>query len=92
MGIGVDTALNTIISLVDMIRATAASHRRCFVGDRHPGLVRVGGVVPDLDVDLWLLTHADLRHSARVRAFIDFAGAELAFARNLIEGVTAEAA
>ena len=31
MGIGVDTCLNTIISLVDMIRATAASHRRCFV-------------------------------------------------------------
>jgi DNA-binding transcriptional LysR family regulator len=70
----------------------AATVLPCFVGDRHPGLVRVGGVVPDLDVDLWLLTHADLRHSARVRAFIDFAGAELAFARNLIEGVTAEAA
>jgi 6-phosphofructokinase 1 len=31
MGIGVDTALNTIINLVDMIKATAASHRRCFV-------------------------------------------------------------
>jgi 6-phosphofructokinase 1 len=31
MGIGVDTALNTIIQLVDMIKATAASHRRCFV-------------------------------------------------------------
>ena len=31
MGIGVDTCLNTIIQLVDMIRATAASHRRCFV-------------------------------------------------------------
>jgi 6-phosphofructokinase 1 len=31
MGIGVDTALNTIIGMVDMIRATAASHRRCFV-------------------------------------------------------------
>jgi 6-phosphofructokinase 1 len=31
MGIGVDTALNTIIDLIDMIRATAASHRRCFV-------------------------------------------------------------
>ena len=31
MGIGVDTALNTIITLVDMIKATAASHRRCFV-------------------------------------------------------------
>lgn len=31
MGIGVDTCLNTIIHLVDMIKATAASHRRCFV-------------------------------------------------------------
>lgn len=31
MGLGVDTALNTIIHLVDMIKATAASHRRCFV-------------------------------------------------------------
>lgn len=31
MGIGVDTALNTIINLIDMIKATAALHRRCFV-------------------------------------------------------------
>jgi 6-phosphofructokinase 1 len=40
MGIGVDTALNTIISLVDMIKATASSHRRCFVVEvmgRHCG-------------------------------------------------------
>jgi hypothetical protein len=38
------------------------------------------------------LTHADLRHSARVRAFIDFAGSELSCARNLIEGVAVQAA
>ncbi len=31
MAVGVDTTLNTIIHLVDMIKATAASHRRCFV-------------------------------------------------------------
>ncbi len=31
MGLGVGTALNTIIQLVDMIKSTAASHRRCFV-------------------------------------------------------------
>ena len=31
MGIGVDTALNTIIHLIDMIKATASSHRRCFI-------------------------------------------------------------
>ncbi len=29
--IGVDTCLNGIISMVDMIKATASSHRRCFV-------------------------------------------------------------
>jgi len=29
--IGVDTCLNTIIHLIDMIKATAASHRRCFI-------------------------------------------------------------
>jgi len=29
--IGVDTCLNTIISMIDMIKATASSHRRCFV-------------------------------------------------------------
>jgi len=31
MAIGVDTCLNTIISMIDMIKATASSHRRCFV-------------------------------------------------------------
>ena len=41
---------------------------------------------PELDVDLWILTHADLRHSARVRAFMEFAGAELVKMRKIIEG------
>ncbi|NJK92338.1 MAG: 6-phosphofructokinase [Blastochloris sp.] len=31
IAIGVDSALNTIIHLIDMVKATAASHRRCFV-------------------------------------------------------------
>jgi 6-phosphofructokinase 1 len=31
MAIGVDSCLNTIIHLIDMVKATAASHRRCFV-------------------------------------------------------------
>lgn len=31
MAIGVDSCLNTIIHMVDMVKATAASHRRCFV-------------------------------------------------------------
>ncbi|MBM3607623.1 MAG: LysR family transcriptional regulator [Alphaproteobacteria bacterium] len=57
----------------------------CFIGDRTPGLVRFGEML-DFDYSLWLLTHSDLRNSARVRAFMDHAGQELAKIRPLIEG------
>jgi DNA-binding transcriptional LysR family regulator len=40
---------------------------RC-VGDPDPGLVRLGGPVAEMTSALWLLTHPDLRHVARVRA------------------------
>ena len=53
---------------------------------RRPELVRIGPPIADLDVDLWILTHADLRHSARVRAFMEVAGTELAKLRTAIEG------
>ncbi len=38
------------------------------------------------DASLWLLTHPDLRHAARVRAFVEFVGRELARHKPLIEG------
>jgi len=58
----------------------------CFLGDGCPGLARVGYLLPELDIGLWMLTHSDLRRSARVRAFMDFAGAELTKQRRAIEG------
>jgi DNA-binding transcriptional LysR family regulator len=58
----------------------------CFIGEVRSGLVRVGALRSELDVDLWLLTDAELRHSARVSAFMDFAGEELARMRPLFEG------
>ena len=58
----------------------------CFIGASEPNLARLGDTLPDLDVDLWLLTHSDLRHSARVRAFMEFAGTELVKQRRRIEG------
>jgi DNA-binding transcriptional LysR family regulator len=83
-------SVNSVLAMAGLaVGGVGATVLPCFVGDQNPGLVRIGGVIPDLDVDLWLLTHADLRHSARVRAFIDFAGAELGYARDLIEGVAA---
>jgi DNA-binding transcriptional LysR family regulator len=58
----------------------------CFLGDRHPDLARLGYLLPELDAGLWMLTHSDLRRAARVRAFMDFAGAELTKQRRAIEG------
>lgn len=62
----------------------------CFLGDRRPELVRIGAPIAELDVDLWVLTHADLRHSARVRAFMDLASAEFAKMRRILEGAADE--
>ena len=58
----------------------------CYLGDSSPDLVRVGYLLPELDAGLWTLTHADLRRAARVRAFMDFAAAELIKHRRVIEG------
>jgi len=68
------------------LQGTGAALLPCFLGDRNPDLVRVGYALPELDAGLWTLTHADLRRAARVRAFMDFAAAELLKQRRAIEG------
>jgi len=60
----------------------------CFVGDRCPGMVRINQPVLEGASSLWILTHPDLRQSARVRVFLDYAGRELGRMRKLIEGET----
>ena len=47
----------------------------CYLGDTDPGLRRaVAAPIPDLTRELWIVTHADLRKTARVRAFFDIVG------------------
>jgi len=58
----------------------------CFIADQRPGLVRLLPPNPDFATGLWLLTHPDIRHAPRVRAFMDFVGTELAKRKALIEG------
>ncbi len=40
----------------------------CFLGDAEPGLLRLGEPLPDCDSELWLLSHPELRETARVKA------------------------
>lgn len=44
----------------------------CYLGDPDPSLVRLSAPVADVATDLWILTHPDLRKSARVRALTGF--------------------
>jgi DNA-binding transcriptional LysR family regulator len=46
----------------------------CYLGDAEPQLRRVLPPIPGLVTELWLVTHDDLRRTARVRAFMDMVG------------------
>ncbi|QJQ20777.1 LysR family transcriptional regulator [Pseudomonas sp. SK] len=49
-----------------------------YLGDNTPGLVRLKSDALDpFTTGLWILTHRDLRHTARVREFISFVSDEL---------------
>ena len=79
--------VNGVLGLAEAVESgLGIGHLPCFIGDARPGLVRLAPPVPEFAADLWLLTHPDLRHSARVRVFLDFLAAEIARQRTFIEG------
>jgi DNA-binding transcriptional LysR family regulator len=57
----------------------------CFVGDSTPGLARLCPPIAELQGELWLLTHPDLRNTARVRAFVNYCIVEMSKRRKLLE-------
>ena len=58
----------------------------CFWGDGFTGLVRVVEEPDEMQWDLWLLTHPDLRKTARVRALMTYLHEGLQDRIELIEG------
>jgi DNA-binding transcriptional LysR family regulator len=58
----------------------------CGLADIDPDLERVGPLPEDFTLDLRLLTHEDLRRTARIRAFLDFLAEALAAEAPLLEG------
>lgn len=59
----------------------------CYVGDPDPGLRRVVPEAGDAQMmDLWVLSHPDLRRAARIRAVTEFIGDSIAADRDLFEG------
>jgi DNA-binding transcriptional LysR family regulator len=58
----------------------------CFLADPAPELIRILPPEPALAGELWLLTHPDLRRTARVRAFMDTLARGLRRERARLEG------
>lgn len=75
-------------AMVGLLRAGAGvGLLPCFCGDREPSLQRIrAGTIDELAVPLWLLTHADLKRTARVRAVMDFLEQRLSGYRGVFEG------
>ena len=79
--------VNTVLGLSEAISAgLGIGILPCFIGDQAPGIMRLSQPPPNNGQGLWLLTHPDLRHAARIRAFMDHAGTELAKRRKLLTG------
>jgi len=82
--------VNTVLGLAEAVESgIGIGPLPCFIADVRPTLVRLTEPNPDFATGLWLLTHADLRHSARVRVFMDFVATEISRERPLIEGIGA---
>ncbi len=59
----------------------------CIAADGVSGLVRATDREPEPSRDIWILTHEDLRRTARVRAFMEFAEMVLRDNRAALQGI-----
>lgn len=88
---GADIALRTDSLLAARNAARAGlglAALPCYLGDTTPGLLRLAEPITAMETALWILTHEDLRHQARIRVFTDFAAQTLSGKRALLEGET----
>lgn len=58
----------------------------CYMGDSEPGLCRIPAGNLQRLTDLWILTHRDLRHTARIRQFTSYIAGSVLQHRDLLEG------
>jgi DNA-binding transcriptional LysR family regulator len=85
--------LSTVLGMAEAIsEGIGVGPLPCFIAADYPNLVRLYDPPGQLPAALWILTHPDLRSSARVRAFMDHVGGELLRRRTLLEGLVVETA
>jgi DNA-binding transcriptional LysR family regulator len=79
-------ALSTVMGLGEAVQAgIGVGALPCFVGETL-GLKKLVSLDGPGTTSVWILTHPDIRNSARVRAFLDFVGGALNQMRPRFEG------
>ncbi len=79
--------VNSVAMAVEAVRAgVGLGLLPCGLVDRNPAFRRLSAPIPEVETKIWLLTHEDLRHMGRVRAFLDFMSDAFAQERDLLEG------
>jgi DNA-binding transcriptional LysR family regulator len=72
------TVVSTVMGVYDAARSgLGLAVLPCYLGDRSIDLIRTDDPDTRTVWDLWLLAHPDVRRSARVHAFFDFASEQL---------------
>jgi DNA-binding transcriptional LysR family regulator len=90
---GADTPVLVTVNSVPAMRAVICEAGcrgmlPCFAGDADVNVVRARAVIPEAASALWLLAHPDLRHTARIRALVDYLWAAMRQDVDLLEGRT----
>ncbi|MEM8812673.1 MAG: LysR family transcriptional regulator [Pseudomonadota bacterium] len=72
------TIVNTVMGVFDAVRSgLGIAVLPCYLGEQSSDLVRVDEPDGDVVWDFWLLAHPDVRRSARVHAFFEFAAVNI---------------
>ncbi len=83
--LGVVGNFNNILIQLDATKRDAGiGYFPCFLGDNDPDLIRLSDPTPSLEI--WLLSHRDLRAAARMRAFRQFIIGHLPDIKDSLEG------
>lgn len=64
------------------------SRGACFMADGHPDLLRLPQSEPFLTMELWILTHPDLRDSPRIKAVMTYLVEAIEAKKALIQGTS----
>ncbi len=79
--------VNSVPGVLEAVKAgIGCAPLPCFLGDATAGLHRVGEPIPELESELWLLMHRELRSNAAVQAFSTFIFNAIKQDRDLLEG------